>query len=60
MNLTQKKKQIFRFRHSYSASDMPFAFFDYYKYTIQEVAQGQYWASRAPPLNNSNYQYGRC
>jgi len=22
--------------------------------------QGQYWASRAPPPNNSNYQYGRC
>jgi len=22
--------------------------------------RGQYWAGRAPPPNNSNYQYGRC
>jgi len=21
--------------------------------------QGQYWAGRAPPSNNGNYQYGR-
>jgi len=23
------------------------------------VPQGQYWAGRAPPPNNGNYQYGR-
>jgi len=23
------------------------------------IPQGQYWAGRAPPPNNGNYQYGR-
>ena len=29
-------------------------------FRIQQPApQGQYWAGRAPPPNNGNYQYGR-